>query len=271
MAAARQESVVFFETVLSLRDQKHTFLEAVPLPAALATEVPAYFQQALSEVESEWADHRSVIAFSASRPFQSSMVSRLPYFMIQWDYKGQQGYGHVIEARREDKRRYAPSGRDEAVYEDGDHLGGDGFPSYVYLLILAILHTKFWASCSTCRRRAGGVPSCCLGAPSACRASARSGRPMTGPGRCPSLSFIARDHVPTSSQNYKTRPIWRVVPWVVFFGGGHGLISYPLTLLRHGSRTASPPEAPCRSQLVDAGQALWHVRASPEHWSAQAA
>lgn len=25
------------------------------------------------------------------------MVPNLPYFMVQWDYKGEKGYGHVIE------------------------------------------------------------------------------------------------------------------------------------------------------------------------------
>ena len=25
------------------------------------------------------------------------MVPNLPYFAVQWDYKGEKGYGHVIE------------------------------------------------------------------------------------------------------------------------------------------------------------------------------
>ncbi|WFD24147.1 hypothetical protein MEQU1_002844 [Malassezia equina] len=126
-----RQSMVFFETVLSLRQQKHTYLEAIPLPNDVFPQVPAYFRQALSEVESEWADHTQVIEFSEARPFQHSMVSRLPYFMIQWDYKGQRGYGHVIESLHGQYtgRRAGPQ-TDEPTFEDGDHVGGRGFPSY---------------------------------------------------------------------------------------------------------------------------------------------
>lgn len=138
MAISRNQSMVFFETVLSIRAQKHTVMEAVPLPNDVFAQVPAYFYAGLSEVESEWADHKQVITFSEHRPFQSSMVSRLPYFMIQWDYKGQRGYGHVIEetqgerhhARQRRYRQYA-SDYEALTFEDGDHLGGTGFPAYV--------------------------------------------------------------------------------------------------------------------------------------------
>lgn len=51
------------------------------------------------------------------------MVPNLPYFMVQWDYKGEQGYGHVIE------------GRDMADDPDGDvdegDKGGGQFPRCV--------------------------------------------------------------------------------------------------------------------------------------------
>ena len=132
MAASRNQSMVFFETVLSLRQQKHTYIEAVPVPNDAFAEVPAYFKTALSDVESEWADHAKIIYFSEARPFQRSMVSRLPYFMVQWDYKGQRGYGHVIESR-DDEHGIKKAGTDneEPTYADGDHVGGAGFPKYV--------------------------------------------------------------------------------------------------------------------------------------------
>ena len=106
-------------------------------PAAIGgifrDQVPAYFHQALSEVESEWADHTQVIEFSEARPFQRSMVSRLPYFMIQWDYKGQRGYGHVIESLQgQYTGRPAGPQTDEPTFEDGDHVGGHGFPKCVF-------------------------------------------------------------------------------------------------------------------------------------------
>ena len=130
MEASQNKSMVLFETVLSLRQQKHTYIEAIPLPNDVFSQVPAYFKAALLEVESEWSDHRKILQFSEQRPFQSSMVSKLPYFMIQWDYKGQRGYGHVIETREEDRPRYAAL-HEEPSYEDGEHLGGRGFPKYV--------------------------------------------------------------------------------------------------------------------------------------------
>ena len=63
MAAAQGCSMVFFETVLSLKAQKHTYLEAVPIPNDIFDEIPAYFKTALMEVESEWSDHAQVISF----------------------------------------------------------------------------------------------------------------------------------------------------------------------------------------------------------------
>lgn len=129
MAAAQGCSMVFFETVLSLKAQKHTYLEAVPIPSDIFDEIPAYFKTALMEVESEWSDHAQVISFSERRPFQSSMVSKLPYFMIQWDYKGQRGYGHVIESQSDMHGRALP-GSQSPTYDE-DHLGGAGFPRYV--------------------------------------------------------------------------------------------------------------------------------------------
>lgn len=148
MAAAQQRSMVFFETVLSLRQQKHTYLEAIPLPNDVFPQVPAYFHQALSEVESEWSDHAQVIEFSETRPFQHSMVSRLPYFMIQWDYKGQRGYGHVIESLHgQYSSRGAGPQTDEPTFEDGDHVGGHGFPAYVFPTDTDTLRTRSSATC----------------------------------------------------------------------------------------------------------------------------
>jgi hypothetical protein len=38
-----------------------------------------------------------LITFTPARPFRRSLVPNLPYFAIQWDYKGEKGFGHVIE------------------------------------------------------------------------------------------------------------------------------------------------------------------------------
>ncbi|KZW01458.1 hypothetical protein EXIGLDRAFT_602781 [Exidia glandulosa HHB12029] len=98
MFAEEDKGVVFFETVISLKKQQHTFIECVPVPWSIFEDVPAYFKEAILSSESEWSQHRKVIDFSA-RPggFRRAMVPNLPYFAIQWDYKGEKGYGHVIE------------------------------------------------------------------------------------------------------------------------------------------------------------------------------
>lgn len=48
--------------------------------------------------ETEWSTHKKLIDFT-HRPggFRRSMVSKLPYFMVMFDHKGEKGYGHVIE------------------------------------------------------------------------------------------------------------------------------------------------------------------------------
>ncbi len=44
MFAAEDKGVVFFETVLSLKHQKHTFIECIPLAWEHFDEIPGYFR-----------------------------------------------------------------------------------------------------------------------------------------------------------------------------------------------------------------------------------
>ena len=71
--------------------------------------------------EAEWSQHKKLIDF-ATRPggFRRMMVPNLPYFMVQFDYKGEKGYGHVIEGSGE------TIGDDEGL-DEGEKGGGD-FP-----------------------------------------------------------------------------------------------------------------------------------------------
>lgn len=98
MHAQGDKGVLFYETVVSLHGQRHTYIEAIPLPWEKFEEMPAYFREAILTSEAEWSQHQKLIEFS-KRPggFRRSMVSNLPYFMIHWDYKGEKGFGHVIE------------------------------------------------------------------------------------------------------------------------------------------------------------------------------
>ena len=44
MFAEQDKGVVFYETVLNLRHQKHTVIECVPLPWDKFEDLPAYFR-----------------------------------------------------------------------------------------------------------------------------------------------------------------------------------------------------------------------------------
>lgn len=54
------------------------------------------------------------------------MVPNLPYFMVQFDYKGEKGYGHVIEGSGG-----APDDEEEDGRRGGDADKGKEFPPYV--------------------------------------------------------------------------------------------------------------------------------------------
>ena len=60
------------------------------------------------------------------------MVPNLPYFMVQWDYKGEKGYGHVIEGTGQS----AADGEADGAVDEGDKGGGE-FPRFVRKYIMA--------------------------------------------------------------------------------------------------------------------------------------
>lgn len=97
LAHSRKQGVIFYETVHNLKHQRHTVIEALPVALDLFTQLPGYFKQEILTIEAEWSDNKKLIHFTPERPFRRAMVPQLPYFMVQWDYKGEKGYGHVIE------------------------------------------------------------------------------------------------------------------------------------------------------------------------------
>ncbi|KAJ7712436.1 CwfJ C-terminus 1-domain-containing protein-like protein [Mycena metata] len=123
MFAEEDQGVIFYETVISLKWQKHTCIECVPLPWAQYEDIPQYFKESILASEAEWSQHKKVIDFSR-RPggFRRAMVPNLPYFMVQFDHKGEKGYGHVIEGTGEGTT-------DDGGLEEGEKGGGE-FPRY---------------------------------------------------------------------------------------------------------------------------------------------
>ncbi|KAK4046461.1 Pre-mRNA-splicing factor cwf19 [Microbotryomycetes sp. JL201] len=120
-ASEHDKGVIFFESCINLKHQRHTSIECIPVPFDLFDELPSYFkaslltnrrglcaltdmmlpdtasQEAIDTSEQEWSQHKKRIDFRSDRPFRRSMVPNLPYFMVQFDYKGEKGFGHVIE------------------------------------------------------------------------------------------------------------------------------------------------------------------------------
>ncbi|KAF9816911.1 hypothetical protein IEO21_03785 [Rhodonia placenta] len=127
MFAEEDKGVVFYETVINLKWQKHTVIECVPLPWVHFEQIPGYFKESILMSETEWSQHKKLIDFSA-RPggFRRAMVPNLPYFMVQFDYKGEKGYGHVIEGTGES----AGAGDDPEGDIDEGEKGGGEFPRY---------------------------------------------------------------------------------------------------------------------------------------------
>ncbi|OBZ68794.1 Pre-mRNA-splicing factor cwf19 [Grifola frondosa] len=110
MFAEEDKGVVFYETVLSLKGQKHTFIECVPLPWGGFEVIPGYFKESI---------------LIEARGFRRAMVPNLPYFMVQFDYKGEKGYGHVIEGIEA-----AGTGEDPEGDIDEGEKGGGEFPRW---------------------------------------------------------------------------------------------------------------------------------------------
>ncbi|EPQ54755.1 hypothetical protein GLOTRDRAFT_77477 [Gloeophyllum trabeum ATCC 11539] len=126
MFAEEDRGVIFYETVVSFKQQRHTYIECVPLTWDRYDEIPGYFRESILASEVEWSTHKKLIDFSA-RPggFRRAMVPNLPYFMVQFDHKGEKGFGHVIEGTSE----ATDAGEDDGALDEGAKGGGE-FPRY---------------------------------------------------------------------------------------------------------------------------------------------
>ncbi|GAA6010982.1 hypothetical protein JCM10207_005457 [Rhodosporidiobolus poonsookiae] len=127
MFAAEDKGVVFFETVTTHKYQKHSYIEAIPVPFDLFDQLPIYFSEAINTSEGEWSQHKKLITFTPSRPFRRALVPNLPYFMVHFDYKGEKGYGHVIEGVDDAPDRDMQG---EMDHQNMGDKGGGEFPRY---------------------------------------------------------------------------------------------------------------------------------------------
>ncbi|KIY71203.1 hypothetical protein CYLTODRAFT_390789 [Cylindrobasidium torrendii FP15055 ss-10] len=125
MFAEEDKGIIFYETITSLKKQRHTYIECVPLPWDVYDTMPGYFKESILTSEGEWSQHRKLIDF-AQRPFRRAMVPNLPYFMVQFDYKGDKGYGHVIEGvEKQDEEDETAGLRDQGKGEFPSYFAGE--------------------------------------------------------------------------------------------------------------------------------------------------
>ncbi|KAL7749501.1 Pre-mRNA-splicing factor cwf19 [Sorochytrium milnesiophthora] len=96
MYDAQGKDVLFMETVPSMKWQRHTAIEVLPVSQEIKADAPAYFREALMSADEEWTQHAKIID-TQKRGFRNSMVPELPYFHVWFTLDG--GYGHIIEER----------------------------------------------------------------------------------------------------------------------------------------------------------------------------
>nr|XP_019014591.1 cell cycle control protein cwf19 [Kwoniella pini CBS 10737]OCF53372.1 cell cycle control protein cwf19 [Kwoniella pini CBS 10737] len=132
MWSKKNYGVIFFETVLTFKFQKHTYIEAIPIPFELFEDLPQFFKESILNSEGEWTQNKKLIDFSLKKGgFRNLMVSNLPYFMCQFDYKGEKGFGHIIEGLNESGSGIGKSQGEENQSDLGGVAGKeDEFPRY---------------------------------------------------------------------------------------------------------------------------------------------
>ncbi|KAF9935199.1 hypothetical protein FBU30_006284 [Linnemannia zychae] len=100
MNAAEDKAMIFSETVINLKWQKHTVIECIPIPWQAGQAAPGYFKEAILSADEEWSQHKKLIETNAKDPanggFRRRLTSKMPFFHV-WLGSPDKGYGHVIE------------------------------------------------------------------------------------------------------------------------------------------------------------------------------
>ncbi|KAG0256608.1 hypothetical protein BG011_004426 [Mortierella polycephala] len=100
MNAKEDKAVIFSETVINLKWQKHTVIECIPIPWDAGQAAPGYFKEAILSADEEWSQHKKLIETDTKLPgnggFRKRLTNKLPFFHV-WFGSPDKGYGHVIE------------------------------------------------------------------------------------------------------------------------------------------------------------------------------
>lgn len=104
MFNARNEDVIFFETVTHLHRHPHLVINCIPLPRDACDSIAIYFKKALLECETEWSNNKKVIDLKG-KDIRRGVPKGLPYFWV--DFGMQSGYAHIIEDQQLFPRNFA--------------------------------------------------------------------------------------------------------------------------------------------------------------------
>ncbi|CAO3570047.1 unnamed protein product [Mortierella alpina] len=100
MNAAEDKAVIFSETVINLKWQKHSVIECIPIPWDAGQTAPGYFKEAILSADEEWSQHKKLIEtdtkLAGNGGFRKRLTSKMPFFHV-WFGSPDKGYGHVIE------------------------------------------------------------------------------------------------------------------------------------------------------------------------------
>ena len=97
MFAKMGKDVIFLETCMKPSQQKHTVVEAIPLPGGKAAQASGYFKTNLETISAEEefeAVHKRIID-TRGKGLRASIPKNFPYFHVEFGING--GYLHMIE------------------------------------------------------------------------------------------------------------------------------------------------------------------------------
>ncbi|XP_033111020.1 CWF19-like protein 2 [Anneissia japonica] len=94
MFESQDEDIIFLETAMNLRKQRHMCIECVPVPKEIGDMAPIYFKKAIMECGSEWSQNKKLVD-THQKGIRNSVPKGFPYFSVDFAMDG--GFAHVIE------------------------------------------------------------------------------------------------------------------------------------------------------------------------------
>lgn len=96
MFMAQDQECLFLETVtpFQLQKQRHTILECIPVPSAVAQQASGYFKKAILDSDAEWSQNKKLID-TRGKGVRRCIPKDFPYFHVEFGLNG--GFAHVIE------------------------------------------------------------------------------------------------------------------------------------------------------------------------------